>query len=99
MSKLGLFSLEKTELRGVMLISFNTENIIQVKNELLVTVNLLLGEVVDLNYSKRHLMQTCWKILMMRIIKYGAALPGRLGNLQCYGLVGAGELYRLILHS
>lgn len=54
---------------------------------------------MDLNYSKRDLMQTCWKILMMRIIKHWAALSGRLGNLQCYGLVGAGELYRLILHS
>lgn len=50
-----------------------------------------------LNYSKRDLTQTCWKILMIRIIKYWAALPGRLGSLQCCGLVGAGEQYRLIL--
>lgn len=42
MSKLGLFSLEKTELRGVMLISFNTEKIIQKKNKLLVIVNLAI---------------------------------------------------------
>jgi len=82
-----------------MLISFSTKRIIQEKNKLLVLVNLAIRRVVDLNYCKRDLMQTCWKILMVGIVKHWAALPGRLGNPQHYGLLGAGELHRLILHS
>lgn len=53
MSKLVLFRLKKTALRGVMLISSNTEKIIQEKNKLLGIVNLAIREEVDLNYSER----------------------------------------------
>lgn len=54
---------------------------------------------MDLNYSERDLMWTCWKILMMSIIKHWVALPGMLGSLQHFGVVGAGELYRQTLQS
>lgn len=54
---------------------------------------------MDLNYSKKDLMQTCFKNLKIIIIKHWTALPGRPENLQNYGLVGGGELHRLILHG
>lgn len=48
---------------------------------------------MDLNYSKKDLILICWKILMKRIIKHWEA-----GQSPVLWAVGAGDLYRLILH-